>query len=169
MGDGGKQEKVLYQVLVGQTWRVSPRVQLIQNKKLGVPPCRGARPCASTWGRPSFRSRPSASGCHGPIPFVNTQQRRVFTKGGSGQHRAPARPPVPPNARALSSIRKFYFWPALFLITFSTIFGRTFTAPSYHEIPSTYFEKSHFSQKITLYYLSNHCNPDIIKYILFFQ
>jgi hypothetical protein len=39
--------------------------------------------------RPSFRSRPQASGCHGPMPL----------RGGSGQHRALSRPPVRPGAK----------------------------------------------------------------------
>ena len=46
----------------------------------------------------------SASGCHGPNPFVETQRRCVSTKGGSGQHRAPARPPVLPNAKNKTTI-----------------------------------------------------------------
>jgi hypothetical protein len=39
-------------------------------------------------GRPSFRSRPQASGRLGPMPL----------RGGPGRHRALARPPVLPNA-----------------------------------------------------------------------
>jgi hypothetical protein len=45
-----------------------------------------------------------ASGCHGPRPL----------RGGSGQHRALARPPVRPNARIRLPLRTFYLWPALF-------------------------------------------------------
>jgi hypothetical protein len=69
---------------------------------MGVPPCRGTRPCASTWGRPSFRSRASpraATALCRCVSIRRSKERHSTTSGGSGQHRAPARPPVLPNAK----------------------------------------------------------------------
>jgi len=49
-------------------------------------------------GRFSFWSQPSASGRLGPMPL----------RGGSGRHRARARPPVAPNAWQKRSVPSFY-------------------------------------------------------------
>jgi hypothetical protein len=51
-------------------YRAAIRYLKNKNINLGVPPCRCAQQCAPTRGRPSLRSRPSASGCHGAMPLA---------------------------------------------------------------------------------------------------